>query len=117
MKVVDSTPAVGRVATYLASRDAGHPLRVGIDGVCGSGESTFAQAVTLAVEALGCTAVHLDSDGFHHVQAVRRRRRDDPARGYYDDPLRSDTRRSGDHVCLRAFCWIGRCRSSLSSRP
>jgi uridine kinase len=84
-------PAEGRarVLAHLAARFAGarpgHPLRVGIDGVCGSGKSTFAGDLTGVLTARGVPAVHLDSDGFHHVRAVRYRQGRDSARGYYED--------------------------------
>lgn len=82
------TPARGEVlrsvAGILAGSDPGHPLRVGVDGVCGAGKTTFARDLVAAVQQHGRPTVHLDSDGFHNVR-VRRHRQDDPARGYYED--------------------------------
>lgn len=72
------------VARRLVGRVTDHPLRVGVDGRVGAGKSTFARELVAAVGALGRPAVHVDSDGFHHVRAVRRQDGDDPARGYYD---------------------------------
>src|SRR5690606_38959380 len=37
------------------------------------------------LHSAGRTAIHLDSDGFHHVRAVRYRQGRESARGYYDD--------------------------------
>ena len=62
-----------------------HPVRVGLDGRCGSGKSTLARDLVARLRADGVPATHLDSDGFHHVREHRRRRVDDPARGYYED--------------------------------
>lgn len=73
------------VATYVARVDLGHPVRVGVDGVCGAGKTTFARDLAAMVRAVGRPVVQLDSDGFHHVRARRRRNTDDPARGYYED--------------------------------
>lgn len=73
------------VARILLARPSDHPLRVGIDGVCGSGKTTFAAELAEVLRDLGRPAVVVDSDGFHHVRARRRRRTDDPARGYYED--------------------------------
>ncbi|MGN6609908.1 MAG: uridine kinase [Jatrophihabitans sp.] len=73
------------LAAHLASLDPGHPLRVGIDGPCGSGKSTLARELVDAVGRRGRPVVHLDSDGFHHVRAVRYRQGRDSARGYYED--------------------------------
>lgn len=76
---------LAEVAAYLAARDPGHPLRVGVDGVCGTGKSVFTGELRAAVEAAGRPAVHLDSDGFHHPRARRYRQGRDSARGYYED--------------------------------
>lgn len=63
----------------------GHPLRVGVDGVCGAGKSTFADELCTCIGALGGTAIRLDSDGFHNTRAIRYRHGRDSARGYYDN--------------------------------
>jgi len=47
------------------------------------GKSRFARDLVAAVEAKGRPAIHVDSDGFHHVRAVRRSGADQ-ARAYYD---------------------------------
>lgn len=73
------------VAALLLSREVGHPLRVGIDGVCGSGKSTFARRLVATLVRAGRPVVHLDSDGFHHVRERRYRRGRNSARGYYED--------------------------------
>ena len=75
---------LAEVADHLVRRDVGHPLRVGVDGVCGIGKSRFADDLAATVHERGRPVVRLDSDGFHHVRA-RRRRNADAARGYYDD--------------------------------
>jgi uridine kinase len=79
------TGTLGEVAARLVARDPGHPLRVGVDGICGAGKSTFAADLVDHVAALGRPVVRLDSDGFHHVRAIRYRQGRESARGYYDD--------------------------------
>lgn len=76
---------LSRVAVRLAARRTGHPLRLGIDGVVGAGKSTFARDLVAVLRTAGLPAVHLDSDGFHHVRAIRYRQGRDSARGYYED--------------------------------
>jgi len=76
---------MGRLATHLASQYVGHPLRVGVDGVCGAGKTTFARELAQAVRERGRGVILLDSDGFHHVRARRYRQGRDSARGYYED--------------------------------
>ena len=73
------------VAQRLAAHDPAHPLRVGVDGVCGVGKTTFAAELAVAIAALGRPVVQVDSDGFHHVRVVRHRQGRDSARGYYED--------------------------------
>ncbi|MGY4644721.1 uridine kinase [Cellulomonas sp. URHB0016] len=81
------------VARHLADRDPGHPLRVGVDGVCGAGKSTFADELAQHVTSLGRPTVRLDSDGFHHVRAIRYRQGRESARGYYEDAYDFDSLR------------------------
>ncbi len=76
---------LGSVAERLAANRPGHPLRVGIDGICGSGKTTFSRDLAELVAATGRTVVLVDSDGFHHVRARRYRQGRESAQGYYDD--------------------------------
>ncbi|HEY6744249.1 MAG TPA: hypothetical protein VI357_00895 [Mycobacteriales bacterium] len=73
------------LAAYLLEHDPGHPLRVGIDGWCGSGKTTFRRALADRLPAGARPIVELDSDGFHHPRAIRYRQGRGSARGYYDD--------------------------------
>lgn len=81
------------VARRIVEHDPGHPLRVGIDGVCGVGKSTFAEELVARIETLGRPAILLDSDGFHHVRAMRYRQGRESARGYYEDAYDFDALR------------------------
>ncbi|HEU5008349.1 MAG TPA: hypothetical protein VFT67_15340 [Jatrophihabitantaceae bacterium] len=76
---------LAHIAERLAGNDPGHPLRVGIDGVCGVGKSTFARDLVAVLERGNRPVVLLDSDGFHHVRDRRYQRGRDSARGYYED--------------------------------
>jgi uridine kinase len=73
------------VARHLASRELDHPVRVGVDGVCGVGKTTFTRELVETLRATGREVVHVDSDGFHHVRERRRRQGAMSARGYYED--------------------------------
>lgn len=79
------TELLTEIAAAVAARDPGHPLRVGIDGVCGSGKSTFARELVVVLSGGDREVVLVDSDGFHHVRAHRYRQGRDSARGYYED--------------------------------
>lgn len=82
-----------QLADHLRSRRGAHPLRVGIDGVCGSGKTTFARDLAATFIDSGTTAIEVDSDGFHHVRAIRYRQGRGSARGYYEDAYDLDSLR------------------------
>ena len=90
---MDRADLLVRIADRFASRRPGHPLRVGIDGVCGAGKTMFARELAATLEASGRTAIEVDSDGFHHVRAVRYRQGRESARGYYEDAYDLDALR------------------------
>jgi len=73
------------VADRIEERDLGHPVRVGIDGVCGAGKTMFADALADVIRADEVPVVRLDSDVFHHQRAIRYRQGRASARGYYED--------------------------------
>jgi uridine kinase len=81
----DRATVLDRLAEWLATQELDHPLRVGLDGVCGAGKTTFGNALAERIAAQGRIVVRLDSDRFHHVRAVRYRQGRDSGRGYYDD--------------------------------
>lgn len=77
MAPVNRDHLLRRLAEHLVELDPGHPLRVGVDGVCGSGKTTFARDLAAALGATPAShgaprpVVPLDSDGFHHVRERR----------------------------------------------
>src|SRR5262245_17067613 len=71
----------------LADRIAGLPprrARVAVDGVDGSGKSTFAVALA-AVVRLQRPVVESTVDGFHHPRQIRYRRGRDSPDGFFED--------------------------------
>ena len=70
---------------HLLALDLGHPVRVGVDGWCGAGKTTLARWLVAELERAGRPALHVDSDGFHHVRERRYRKGRESARGYYED--------------------------------
>ena len=89
---------LGVVARHLSKREVGHPLRVGIDGVCGAGKTTFLVDLARHLDELARPVIRVDSDGFHHSRAIRYRRGKTSARGYYEDAYDFDALR--DHVLV-----------------
>jgi len=82
---LERTELLRKLAETLAEQDVGYPLRVGADGVCGSGKTTFAGALVEQLAATGRQVIRLESDGFHHVRAARYRQEKESPRGYYED--------------------------------
>lgn len=76
---------VRRVADALMRIELPHPVRVGIDGICGSGKTTFTDELVRDLRRGERSIIRLDPDGFHHPRAVRYRRGRDSSDGYYDD--------------------------------
>jgi uridine kinase len=73
------------VADRLSTRPLDHPVRVGIDGICGAGKSTFARDLAGVLAERSTPVILLDFDGFHHARTVRYRQGRYSARGYYED--------------------------------
>ncbi len=70
------------------------PLLVGIDGIDGSGKSTFADELALLLTREGVNVIRSTVDSFHHPRNIRwRRGRDSPA-GFYLDSHDLDALRS-----------------------
>jgi uridine kinase len=82
------------VARVVCAREASHPIRVGIDGICGAGKTTFATELAERIEARGRPAIHIKSDDFHNVREVRYRQGRESARGYYEDAYDFESVRS-----------------------
>ena len=61
------------------------PIRVGINGIEGTGKTTFAIALVKYLNQQNCTAYHVGIDGFHFNKEVRYRQGRDSAKGYYED--------------------------------
>lgn len=60
-------------------------LRVGIDGVDGAGNTTFAEALGEALVALSLDVVRVSLDDFHQVRALRHRQGRDSPVGFFED--------------------------------
>jgi uridine kinase len=90
---MERTEVLRRIADRLAHTRPGRPLRVGVDGVCGAGKTTFAHDLAVVLAESGRPVVELDSDGFHHERAIRYRQGRASARGYYEDAYDLDALR------------------------
>lgn len=60
-------------------------LRVGIDGVDGSGKTTFADELAAALTSAGHPVIRTGVDGFHHPRAIRYRRGRESPEGFFRD--------------------------------
>lgn len=76
---------ITRVADHLCTIEAGHPLRVAVDGITAAGKTTFADELADALRSAGRPVVRISMDGFHHPRAHRHRKGRESATGYYED--------------------------------
>ena len=84
-----------RVADLVPTTDGQDCVRVGVDGVDGSGKTVFAGELADALQVMGRRVVQISVDDFHNVSAVRYRRgRSSPAGFWLDsfnyERLRAD---------------------------
>jgi uridine kinase len=80
--------AVDRLAAAIgaaADRRPDRALRVAISGITGSGKTTLAAHLRLALVRHGRSVIAVRADDFHHPRAVRYRRGRESAEGYYRD--------------------------------
>jgi uridine kinase len=104
-RVLTVSDAAGRAGTrravlaYLVERvpppAATGCTRVGIDGPDGAGKTRFADDLADALELAGRHVVRVSADDFHHLRAIRHRRRSASPEGFWLD--------SHDYVRLRAY--------------
>jgi len=75
------------IAAVAAAVPAPHgwPVRVAIDGMTGTGKTTFIQELADALRALGVKVTTASGDDFHHQREVRYRQGRHSARGYLED--------------------------------
>jgi uridine kinase len=64
---------------------------VAVDGVDGSGKTTFADELAVVMEAAGLSVIRASVDGFHHPREVRYLRGKDSPEGYFLDSYDYDT--------------------------
>ena len=63
----------------------GHHVLVGIDGVDGSGKTTFADELAQTLEESGSRSIRISLDDFHHPRAIRHRLGRDSPEGFWLD--------------------------------
>lgn len=61
------------------------PVRMAVNGIEGTGKTTFACAFVDDLRARGLNAYHVSIDGFHFPKIIRYRQGRDSAAGYYED--------------------------------
>jgi uridine kinase len=76
---------IATVTEVVVAADAGHPVRVAVEGITAAGKTTFARELASAVVATGRPARALTMDGWHHPAEHRHRQGRGSADGYYED--------------------------------
>jgi uridine kinase len=73
------------LAAAITDVQSGHPIRVAIDGVDGSGKTVLADELVAFIRRAGREVIRASVDGFHNPRAVRYVRGGDSPEGYYLD--------------------------------
>lgn len=73
------------VDEILTRKHASTPLRVAIDGRCGSGKTMLADEIASAMIGTGIEILRTSVDEFHHPAEHRYRQGEYSARGYFED--------------------------------
>lgn len=71
------------VTELMATKDK--PIRVAVNGIEGSGKTSFVVEFVRYLIQQGIPAVHVGIDGFHNQKSYRYRQGRDSAQGYYED--------------------------------
>ena len=83
---MDRASLVSLLAREIVSRkQAGKPLKAGIDGRCAAGKSSLADELGQVLNARGLEVLRASVDGFHHPRERRYSQGDFSPQGYYDD--------------------------------
>ena len=67
-----------------------HPIRIGIDGVDGSGKTFFADAFAQYLQRLNRSIIRSTIDTFHNPKKIRYQQGENSPKGYYEDSFNID---------------------------
>src|SRR5699024_10712417 len=76
---------ISKLTTEILHLKSDFVLRVGIDGVDGSGKTIFADELTKALKAVGASVIRASVDGFHNPRETRYKRGRLSPEGFYLD--------------------------------
>lgn len=85
MNTLERPQLLRRVADLVPTANGEDCVRVGIDGVDGSGKTVFAGELADALQVMGRRVVRISVDDFHNVSAVRYRRGRSSPEGFWLD--------------------------------
>jgi uridine kinase len=72
-------------AILLLQKQKNKPLRIAVNGIEGTGKTTFVLAFCAYLQRNGLDATHITIDGFHYNKKHRYQQGRNSARGYYED--------------------------------
>ncbi|MGN6694608.1 MAG: hypothetical protein ACTHN0_10565 [Aquihabitans sp.] len=87
----DRARVLGVVADRMCSLPDDRPRRIAVDGITGSGKTTFAGELADELQRRGLPVIRVTMDGFHNPRAIRYRQGRGSADGYYDDAYDFDS--------------------------
>lgn len=84
MKQTDAFSMIHK-AVKLKIRNKNKPIRIAVNGIEGTGKTTFAVNFVEYLKARNVAAFHVSIDGFHFNKEVRYKQGRNSANGYYED--------------------------------
>jgi len=75
--------AVQDVKSRVLGISVSHPVRVGIDGFCAAGKSTFAERLSAALVGAGRRVIRVTTDDFQNPPEIRWQLGPDSPEGFY----------------------------------
>lgn len=77
--------AISLLANMIACIELDHPVRVGIDGVDGSGKTMLADELVEPLQNRERNVIRVSIDGFHNLCEIRYQQGRGSPKGYYED--------------------------------
>ncbi|MGE7112161.1 hypothetical protein [Lysinibacillus sp. NPDC047702] len=76
---------INELANRILKLNLNHPIRVAVSGITASGKTTLANELALELRSNNKEVIRTSIDNFHNPRALRYRKGNDSAVGYYED--------------------------------
>ncbi|MBI5393529.1 hypothetical protein HZA96_06695 [Candidatus Woesearchaeota archaeon] len=83
--LISKKELLDNLAQYILDIKLNHPIKVGIDGIAGSGKTCFANELADVIQDSGREVIIATIDDFHNPKEIRHKKGRYSAEGYYYD--------------------------------